>query len=85
MLSKEDQRRFDEITRELRASDPRFFARLDDRLRLRRRRVVFALTVALWAAVPALAVLGGGLVGAVYALVLLCNVVMVWQLRRRRT
>ena len=84
MLSKEDQRRFDEITQGLRASDPRFFARLDDRIRLRRRRLLFALTVALWAAVPALAVLGGGVVGAVYTLVLLCNGVMVWQFRRRR-
>lgn len=32
MLSKEDQRRFDQITRQLRESDPAFFARLDHRV-----------------------------------------------------
>lgn len=84
MLSKEDQRRFDEITRELRAADPKFFARLEERNRIRRKRILLALTIALWTAVPALAVLAGGLVGAIYAMVVLGNGMMVWQLRRRR-
>ncbi|MFC7546172.1 DUF3040 domain-containing protein [Plantactinospora sp. GCM10030261] len=84
MLSKEDQIRFEQITRELRASDPRFFARLDDRHRIRRRRLMMALTIALWTAVPALAVVAGGVTGAVYALILLGNAALVWQIRRRR-
>ncbi|MFB9236115.1 DUF3040 domain-containing protein [Plantactinospora siamensis] len=83
MLSKEDQLRFEQITRELKASDPKFFARLSDRHRMRRKRLMLALTIVLWAAVPVLAVLGGGIAGAVYALVLLGNAAMVWQLRRR--
>lgn len=83
MLSKEDQLRFEQITRDLRASDPKFFARLDDKHRARRKRMLLVLTIALWTAVPALAVLGGGVAGAVYALILLGNGVMMWQLRRR--
>lgn len=84
MLSKEDQLRFEQITRQLRASDPKFFARLDDQHRIRRKRILLALTIALWTAVPALAVLAGGIAGAVYALILLGNCALVWQLRRRR-
>ncbi len=83
MLSKEDQLRFEQITRELRTSDPKFFARLQDRHWIRRKRILLVLTIALWTAVPVLAVLGGGIVGAVYALILLGNGALVWQLRRR--
>ncbi|MEW1590104.1 DUF3040 domain-containing protein, partial [Micromonospora vinacea] len=56
MLSKEDQRRFDQITRQLRESDPAFFNRLDHRARARRGRYLMLLTIVLWASLPAIAV-----------------------------
>ncbi|MGC4804259.1 DUF3040 domain-containing protein [Micromonospora sp. DT233] len=83
MLSKEDQRRFEEITRQLRESDPKFFARLQHRTRARRGRYLMLLTIVLWAALPAATVLAGGLAGAVFAVVLLANAALMWHFRRR--
>jgi hypothetical protein len=85
MLSKEDQRRFDEITRRLRESDPQFFHRLDQRTRarLRRGRYLMLLTVALWAALPAVTVLAGRPVGGIFALVLLASAALMWRYRHR--
>ncbi|MCX4470825.1 hypothetical protein C5N14_16765 [Micromonospora sp. MW-13] len=83
MLSKEDQRRFEQITRQLRESDPEFFARLDHRARARRGRYLMLLTVVLWASLPAATVLAGGLAGAVFAVVLLANAALMWRFRRR--
>jgi hypothetical protein len=84
MLSKEDQRRFDQIIRQLRMTDPKFVARLDDRARARRGRLLLLLTVVLWASLPAAAVLGGGLAGAVCGAALLVNGGLMWRARRRR-
>ncbi|MGC5032208.1 DUF3040 domain-containing protein [Micromonospora sp. DT229] len=83
MLSKEDQRRFDQITRNLRESDPAFFARLDNRARGRRGRWLLLLTILLWAALPATTVAFGRLTGAIFAAVLLTNAVLMWRFRRR--
>ncbi|TDB69569.1 DUF3040 domain-containing protein [Micromonospora sp. KC721] len=83
MLSKEDQRRFEQITRQLRESDPKFFARLDQRARTRRGRWLMLLTIALWASLPAMTVLAGRLAGAICAVVLVGNVVLTWRFRRR--
>ena len=83
MLSKEDQRRFDQITRQLRTTDPKFFARLDDRVRARRSRLLLVLAIVLWAALPVLAVIGGGLAGAVCGAALLVNGGLMWRARRR--
>lgn len=83
MLSKEDQRRFEQITRHLRESDPEFFARLDQRAKARRGRYLMLLTVVLWASLPALTVLAGRPVGAVCAVVLLVNSGLMWRYRRR--
>lgn len=59
MLSREDQRRFEQITRRLRTTDPDFVARVGDRISTRRRRLMTAVVIALWAAVPPVAALGG--------------------------
>lgn len=83
MLSKEDQRRFEQITRHLRESDPAFFARLDHRARGRRGRWLLLLTIVLWAALPAMTVLAGRLAGAICAVVLMANAVVMWRFRRR--
>ncbi|WP_329012781.1 DUF3040 domain-containing protein [Micromonospora rifamycinica] len=83
MLSKEDQRRFDQITRHLRESDPRFFARLDHRIRARRGRWLLLLTVVLWAALPAMTVLAGRTVGAMCLMALTANTGLMWHFRHR--
>ncbi len=83
MLSKEDQRRFEQITRHLRESDPAFFARLAHRVRLRRGRWLLLLTVVLWASLPATTVLLGRSAGAICAVVLLANAVLMWRFRQR--
>ncbi|GAB3157162.1 hypothetical protein GCM10027290_57110 [Micromonospora sonneratiae] len=83
MLSKEDQRRFEQITRQLRATDPAFFARLDDRVRGRRTRILLLLTILLWASLPAMIVLGGGVAGAICGITLLVNGGLMWRARRR--
>ncbi|MFI5925047.1 DUF3040 domain-containing protein [Micromonospora sp. NPDC051543] len=85
MLSKEDQRRFDQITRQLRESDPAFFARLDHRVRARRARYLMLLTIVLWASLPAMAVFAGRLAGAICAVVLVANAAIMWRFRRRWT
>lgn len=83
MLSKEDQRRFEEITRQLREGDPEFFARLDVRARARRGRYLMLLAIVLWASLPAVTVLAGRLAGAICAVVLLANAAFMWRFRRR--
>ncbi|MFF3869584.1 DUF3040 domain-containing protein [Micromonospora sp. NPDC001898] len=83
MLSKEDQRRFEQITRQLRESDPEFFARLEHRARAHRGRYLMLLTIVLWASLPAATVLAGGLAGAIFAVVLLANAGLMWRFRRR--
>lgn len=83
MLSKEDQRRFEQITRHLRESDPAFFARLDSRARARRSRYLMLLTIVLWASLPATTVLAGRTAGAICAVVLLANAAVMWRYRRR--
>ncbi|MFF5178209.1 DUF3040 domain-containing protein [Micromonospora sp. NPDC000316] len=85
MLSKEDQRRFDQITRQLRESDPAFFARLDHRVRARRGRYLMLLTIVLWASLPAMAVFAGRLAGVICAVVLVANAAIMWRFRRRWT
>jgi hypothetical protein len=83
MLSKEDQRRFEQITRQLRESDPQFFARLDQRAKGRRGRYLMLLTIVLWASLPAMTVLAGPLAGAICAVVLVANAGLMWRFRRR--
>ncbi|MCZ7428055.1 DUF3040 domain-containing protein [Micromonospora sp. WMMA1949] len=83
MLSQEDQRRFELITRQLRESDPRFFARLDSRIKGRRGRYMMLLTIVLWASLPAMTVLVGRLAGAICAVVLVANAAVMWRFRRR--
>lgn len=83
MLSKEDQRRFEQITRQLRESDPEFFARLDHRARARRGRLLMLLSIVLWASLPATTVLVGRPAGAACALLLLVNAGVMWRFRRR--
>ncbi|BCL13158.1 DUF3040 domain-containing protein [Micromonospora sagamiensis] len=83
MLSKEDQRRFEQITRYLRESDPAFFARLDQRARANRGRYLVLLTIVLWASLPAMTVLAGRVAGAICAVVLLANSALLWRYRRR--
>ncbi|WP_433529337.1 DUF3040 domain-containing protein [Micromonospora sp. CA-263727] len=83
MLSKEDQRRFEQITRHLKESDPAFFARLDQRARVRRGRWLLLLTILLWAALPATTVLAGRLAGGIFAVVLLANAALMWRFRHR--
>jgi hypothetical protein len=82
MLSKEDQRRFDEITRQLRITDPEFVARLSDRAQHRRGRLLLLLTVVLWSAVPAVVVLGGWLAAVIAPVVLAVASVLAWRVRR---
>ncbi|HEX5597122.1 MAG TPA: DUF3040 domain-containing protein [Micromonosporaceae bacterium] len=59
MLSKEDQRRFEQIARHLRVTDPEFVARVGDQAWVRRSRLLVFLSILLWAAVPPLVVVGG--------------------------
>ena len=84
MLSKEDQRRFYEITRQLRISDPEFVARLSNRAQQRRGRLLLLLTVVLWSAVPAVVVLGGWLAAALAPVLLAAACVLAWRTRRTR-
>lgn len=82
MLSKEDQRRFEQITRHLRTTDPDFVARISDRAGTRRSRLMVVFSVLLTAAVPPLAVVGGYPAGVISAL-LLCVVGVLLALSRR--
>jgi hypothetical protein len=63
MISGDEQRRLDEIARQLRTTDPEFFARMGvgDEGRRRRGTALIAVAVLLWAAVPAFAYVGGWL------------------------
>lgn len=67
MLSKEDQRRFDQIARHLRTTDPEFVARVGDRSWTRRSRLLVFFSVVLCASVPPLAVVGGYVAGTISA------------------
>ncbi|MDG4765044.1 DUF3040 domain-containing protein [Solwaraspora sp. WMMD406] len=82
MLSREDQRRFDQIARHLRTTDPDFVARVGDRAANRRNRMAIIASVLLWATVPPLALFGGWL-AAIISTVALC-VAGVLALRARR-
>lgn len=82
MLSKEDQRRFDEITRHLRATDPDFVARVGDRPWTRRTRLLIILNLLLWAAVPPLAVIGGWFSVAIIVAALVVAGVLLRTVRR---
>ncbi|MEV0397658.1 DUF3040 domain-containing protein [Polymorphospora rubra] len=82
MLSREDQRRFEQITRRLRSTDPEFVARVGDRASTRRRRLVAAVVVALWAAVPPLVVVGGWLAATICAVLLAVAGTLTFWLRR---
>jgi fatty acid desaturase len=84
MISKEDQRRFEEITQQLRASDPEFVARLGTQAQLRRGRTLIVLTFVLWAAVPAVVVLGGWVAAALAPVVLVMASGLMWFTRRYR-
>lgn len=59
MISGDEQRRFDEIARQLRTSDPDFAARMAHAEPRRVGRVLTAASVLLWATVPAIAYAGG--------------------------
>lgn len=71
MISGEDQRRLDEIARQLRTSDPDFAARMADSEPRRTGRVLTAAGVSLWAVVPAIAYAGGWLAVVVSATLLI--------------
>lgn len=71
MISREEQRRFDEIARQLRTSDPDFVARVADEGSPRMDRVMLAMGVMLWAIVPAFAYAGG------WIAVVLCSALLV--------
>ena len=83
MLSGEDQRRFDQIAHHLQAADPKFVARLDG-MPPRRARLLTVLCVLLWAAVPALTVVGGWIAAGGAALLLITAGVLMWWVQRRR-
>jgi hypothetical protein len=83
MLSGEDQRRFDQIAHHLQAADPKFVARLDG-MSPRRARLLTVLCVLLWAAVPALTVVGGWIAAGGAALLLITAGVLMWWVQRRR-
>jgi hypothetical protein len=70
MLSKEDQRRFEQITRHLRTTDPDFVARISDRAWTRRSRLLVLFSILLTAAVPPLTVVGGYAAGVVSTVLL---------------
>jgi hypothetical protein len=70
MLSKEDQRRFEQITRHLRTTDPDFVARISDRAWTRRSRYLLFFSILLITGVPPLAVAGGYAAGVVSAILL---------------
>ena len=83
MLSKEDQRRFDQIIRHLRESDPNFVARLSKRAQARRGRFLILLAITLWASLPAAAVIGGPPAAAVCGVLIAANAMFMWRFRRR--
>jgi len=82
MLNREDQRRFDQIARHLRTTDPEFVARLGDRAAIRRNHIMIIASVLLWAAVPILALRGGWLAGVISAAALCVAGVLAWRARR---
>jgi hypothetical protein len=82
MLSKEDQRRFDQIARHLRMTDPEFFARVGDQSRTRRNRLLVIFSVVLCTTVPPMAAAGGYAAGVLSAGVLLVAGVLLAMARR---
>jgi Protein of unknown function (DUF3040) len=82
MLSKEDQRRFEQITRHLRTTDPDFVARVSDRAWTRRSRLLVIFSILLSAAIPPLAAVGGYGAGVVSAILLTLVGILVTLSRR---
>jgi len=82
MLSREEQRRLEELARQLRTTDPDFVARMGDRTPHRRGRVLITASALLWATVPALAFIGGWVAGMVSAAVLAVAGMLVLKARR---
>lgn len=82
MISGEDQRRFDEITRQLHTTDPEFVARTGTGDPPRHSRILIGAGVLLWAAVPALAFVGGWVAAMVSGVVLAVAGVLVLKARR---
>jgi hypothetical protein len=70
MLSREDQRRFDQIARHLSDSDPEFAAAVGERRPSRAYRILLAVSVVLWSLPVALAAVGGWLAGVIAAVLL---------------
>lgn len=83
MLSKEDQRRFDQIARHLRTTDPEFVARVGDRAWTRRSRLLVVLSILLWVVVPPLTVLGGWFAAAISAIALAGAALLLSLVHRR--
>ncbi|WP_326552599.1 DUF3040 domain-containing protein [Micromonospora sp. NBC_01813] len=82
MLSREDQRRFDQIARHLRTTDPDFVARLGDPAANRRNRAAIIVSVLLWAVVPLLAFFGGWIAAVICTVALSAAGVLALRARR---
>jgi len=82
MISGEDHRRLEEIARQLRTTDPEFVARMGSESPPRRGRILIGAGVLLWAAVPALAFVGGWVAAMVSGVVLAVAGVLVLKARR---
>ncbi|MDG4772176.1 MULTISPECIES: DUF3040 domain-containing protein [unclassified Solwaraspora] len=82
MLSREDQRRFDQIARHLRTTDPDFVARLGDQAADRRNRAAIIASVLLWAVVPLLALFGGWIAASICTVALTAAGLLALRARR---
>jgi hypothetical protein len=82
MLSREDQRRFDQIARHLRTTDPEFVARTSDPAANRHNRAAIIISVLLWAVVPLLAFFGGWIAAVICAVALSAAGVLALRTRR---
>jgi fatty acid desaturase len=81
MLDREEQRQLDELAQRLRTTDPDFAARMGSRPP-RRGRFLVAVSVLLWATVPALAFVGGWAAGMLSGAVLAVAGVLVLKTPR---
>lgn len=70
MLSREDQRRFDQIARHLRESDPDFAIAMGGSGRSRAYRMLLSVSVVLWSLPVALTAIGGWVAGVIAAALL---------------
>lgn len=82
MLSREDQRRFDQIARHLRTTDPEFVARLGDQPATVRNRAAIVTSVLLWAMIPMLALFGGWVAAVICTVALSAAGVLALRARR---